>query len=71
MMNNDMEYLQAIEQAKANLTDVRERGEDALGSKWRDVRKTLFTPEERATSAVRVALMTELTKARGERGAEI
>ena len=64
-MNN--EYQQAVEQAKANLADVKERGGDALGSRWEDVRKTLMTPEERAASAIRVAVMGELIKARNER----
>ena len=59
---------QAINQAKANLDDIRERGESALGSKWSDVRKTLLTPEERAASAIRVELMAELINARNEQG---
>ena len=67
-MNNDTQYKEALDQAKANLADVRERGEEALGSRWEDVRKELFTPEERAASAIRVALMTELIQARNEKG---
>ena len=59
---------QAIEKAKNNLTDIKERGSDALGSKWSDVRKNLLTPEERAASAIRVELMTELIHARNEQG---
>ena len=62
-----MEYMQAIEQAKANLADAKERGEDALGESWEDVRKELFTPEEIAASDVRVAIMSELIKARNEK----
>ena len=38
------------------------------GRRWEEVRMELFTPEERAASAVRVALMVELTKARNEQG---
>ena len=64
-MNND--YQQAIEQAKLNLADIRERGEDALGSRWEDVRKELFTPEEIRESNLRVAIMGELIKARNEK----
>ena len=67
-MSNDKQYKQAIEQAKANLADLRERGTDALGSRWEDVRKELFTPEELAASSLRVGLMIELTKARNEQG---
>jgi Trp operon repressor len=66
MMNNDNEYKQALEQAKANLADVRERGEDAIGGSWEDLRAELFTPEEIAASNARVAIMSELIKARNE-----
>lgn len=63
-MNN--EHKQAIKQAKINLVDVRERGAEALGS-WEELRRNLLTPEERAASALRVGLMTELTRARQEK----
>jgi len=63
-MNNDMEYMQAVEQAKANLDDMMERGEEALGESWESVRAELFTPEEIAASDLRVAIMGELIKAR-------
>ena len=66
-MNKDMEYMQAIEKAKANLADARERGEDAIGGDWDDLRAELFTPEEIAASNLRVAIMVELTKARNEK----
>jgi DNA-binding XRE family transcriptional regulator len=62
------EYTQAIEQAKANLADIRERGTEALGERWEDVRNELLTQEERAASTLRVAIMSELIKARNERG---
>jgi DNA-binding XRE family transcriptional regulator len=64
----DNEYKQAIEQAKMNLDDVRERGAAAIGGSWDDLRLELLTPEERAASNLRVGLMLELTKARNERG---
>jgi len=38
------------------------------GRSWEELRMELMTPEERAASALRVALMVELTKARNERG---
>jgi DNA-binding XRE family transcriptional regulator len=38
------------------------------GRRWEEIRTELFSPEERAASAVRVALMQELTKARSEQG---
>jgi len=38
------------------------------GHTWEEVRETLLTPEERAASNLRVAMMIELTRARQERG---
>ena len=64
-MNN--EYSVAIEQAKANLADIRERGADALVS-WDEIEKKLFTPEEIVASDLRVQLMHELVTARHDRG---
>ena len=64
----DREYQQAIEQAKVNLADLTERGDDALGGTWEELRKELFTPEEIAASDLRVALIGELIKARQEKG---
>lgn len=63
-MKMDKEYKQAIEQVKANLADLEERGEDALGETWDEIQKELFTPEEIAASDFRVALLGELLKAR-------
>ena len=40
----------------------------AIGSKWSDVEKRLFTSEEIAESNLRVALVGELIKARKEQG---
>ena len=56
----------AIEQAKANFADLMERGDDAIGDDWEDVRKELFTVEEIAESDSRVSLISELIKARRE-----
>ncbi|MCL2793519.1 MAG: helix-turn-helix domain-containing protein [Spirochaetaceae bacterium] len=41
---------------------------NAIGSKWDNVRKEIFTPEEIAESDLRVALIGELIKARQEKG---
>ena len=38
------------------------------GIKWSEVREQLLTPEERAASALRVAMMIEIANARKERG---
>lgn len=40
----------------------------ALGSKWVDVRKELFTTQEIIQSDLRVSLVGEIIKARQERG---
>ena len=67
-MRRNREYAKAVMQAKENLVDLQERGTDAIGSKWQDVRKGLFTPEEIAESDLRVAIIGELIKARQEKG---
>jgi len=41
---------------------------DPNGHTWEEVRETLLTPEERAASSLRVAMMVELIKARAEQG---
>lgn len=64
----DKEYQQAIAQAKTNLADLMERGDEALGETWEKLEKELFTPEEIAASDLRVALIGELIKAREEKG---
>lgn len=40
----------------------------AIGGRWEDLRKDLFTPEEIAASDLRVALIGELISARQEKG---
>jgi DNA-binding XRE family transcriptional regulator len=40
----------------------------AIGSRWSDVEKDIFTPEEIAESETRVAIINELIKARKEQG---
>ena len=65
-MNN--EYKKAMAQAKSNLDDLRERGDEAVGGNMNDLFAEIFSPEELAASNLRVALMIELTKARNEQG---
>ncbi len=43
-------------------------GNGALGRRWQDVEQELFTPEELAASDLRVAIISELIKARQEHG---
>lgn len=40
----------------------------ALGQKWEDVEKDLFTPEDIAGSDLRVAVIGKLIKAHNEKG---
>jgi ribosome-binding protein aMBF1 (putative translation factor) len=40
----------------------------AIGSNWKDVRKELFTSQEIAESNLRLALVSEIIKARQEKG---
>ena len=64
----DKDYKAAVEQAKVNLADLKERGNEAIGGTWEELRKQLYTPEEISASNLRVALIGELIKARQERG---
>ena len=67
-MSNNTEYNQAVEQAEANLTDLRERGEDAIGGDAMELLNSLLTPEEIAASDLRVNMMIEIANARREKG---
>lgn len=61
-------YNQAIEQARNNLADARERGDEAIGVNALEFMQSILTPEEQAASNLRVAMMVEFTKARAEKG---
>ena len=67
-MNNDKQYKEAIDQAKANLADLRERGSDAIGGDALELMQELLTPEEIAASNLRVSMMIEIAQARKELG---
>jgi len=67
-MRRSKQYEEAIQQAKENLADLRERGEDAIGGDAIAFMRGFLTPEEIAASNLRVAMMVELTRARRERG---
>lgn len=54
----------AVKKAKENLSDLKERGEAALGRSWEDAERELFSPEEIAGTDFRVALI----EARKEKG---
>ena len=63
-MRMTKEYKEAIATAKANLADLRERGEDAIGGDALEFIDSFLTPEEIAASNLRVAMMIELDHAR-------
>jgi predicted XRE-type DNA-binding protein len=67
-MTMNEQYRQELAKAKDILSDIKERGDDAIGGTWDDLRQELFSPEEIAASDLRVAMMIELVKARQERG---
>lgn len=64
----DEEYKAAIAQAQENLADVKERGEDAIDDDWEDLKKEIFTPSEISAMNLKAMIISELIKARQERG---
>ena len=64
-MRANKTYIQATEQAKANMT---ERGNSAIGEDALEFMDSILTDEEIAESDLRVALIGELIKARQEKG---
>ena len=58
----------ALKQANENLQDAVRRGEEALGENALEFMDTFLAQEEKAASEVRVALISELIKARQEKG---
>jgi len=57
-------YEEALQEARAALADIKERGEEAISGDWDELRNELFTPEEIAESDLRVALVEMFIKAR-------
>lgn len=64
----DKEYAAAIKQAKEEYKDLQERGDEAVGGDALEFLDSLLTPEEKAESDLRVALIGEMVKARQEQG---
>ena len=67
-MRTNEEYLQVMTQAKENLTDLNERGADAVGGNVLEFMESVLTPDEIAESELRVSIIGELIKARQEKG---
>ena len=64
----DKEYKKAIEHAQACFEDAKARGAITGKDEWDDFEKEIFTPEELAESDLRVSLISELVRARTEKG---
>ena len=64
----DKEYREAIAHAQACFEDAKERGVITGRDEWDEFEKEIFTPEELAASDLRVALISEIIKARHEKG---
>ncbi len=67
-MGTYREYSKAVTQAKENLTDLNERGTDAVGGNVLEFMEGILTPDEIAESDLRVSIIGELIKARQEKG---
>ena len=67
-MIKNKEYSTALEIAKDNLADLKERGSEALGDNALEFMNSILSPEEIAESDLRVSLMKELIVARREKG---
>ena len=63
------EYKKALAQAQENFKDLQERGDDAISDDdWEDLKTEIFTPAEISAMNLRVSIISELIKARQERG---
>lgn len=67
-MNKSKEYTQALNHAIKNMEDVSERRDSAIGENALEFMDSFLTDEEKAESDLRVALISELIKARQEKG---
>lgn len=67
-MMKDKNYEKAIKEAKKNILDINERGNDALGDDALDFMDKLMSPDEILESDLRVQLIDELVRARNEQG---
>lgn len=67
-MRTSKEYAAATKQANANIADIKERGDFAIGGDALEFMDSYLTEEETAESNLRVSLIGELIKARQEQG---
>lgn len=64
----DKNYDEAIKKAKEMASDVKKRGQEALGDDALDFMDSLMSPDEILESDLRVQLIDELVRARNEQG---
>jgi DNA-binding XRE family transcriptional regulator len=63
------EYKKALAQAQENLKDLEERGDDAISDDdWEDLKAEIFTPAEISAMNLKAMIISEIIKARQERG---
>lgn len=67
-MKVNKEYENSLKQANANIAEIKERGNLAIGSDVLEFMDSLLTNEEISESELRVSLIGELIKARQEQG---
>ena len=64
----DKEYQEELQKAKANLADLKARGEISDVDEWAELKKEIFTPEEIAEMDLKTSVIVDLITARQERG---
>lgn len=62
------EYKKSLAQAQENLEDLKQRGENAVSDDWEELKAEIFTPAEISAMNVKAAIISEIIKARQERG---
>ncbi len=67
-MRMNKEYSQAVTQAKENLTDLNERGAEAVGGNVLEFMESILKKDEIVESELRASIIGELIKARQEKG---
>ena len=67
-MNNDREYVKAVKLAEDNINDIENRGIKAVGDDVLDFIDNILTPEEVVESNLRASLISEIIKARQDKG---
>ena len=64
----DKDYQEAVQQAKANLADLKERGEIPDVDEWAELKKEIFTPAEISEMDLKTSVIVDLITARQAKG---